>query len=147
VLGWGVSLSAYAVLQTCALLNVRGSWRIALSVPIPPMLVVVAHMMCAYYRDANLWPMTMLMTAPGALLAVVALWAAALISERRWLSLLAPVAACAGTALVANLGHQGLGILWTGEKGLTVAAILIACGATARQVARFWRRRRTSGCS
>ena len=69
--GWGVPLSVYAALQAGALVTLRGGWRLAAGTPLPFMLLVCGHMAWAYAQQSNLWPMTMLMTAPGASVAVV----------------------------------------------------------------------------
>lgn len=145
-LGWGVPLSVYAVLQACALEHVRGAWRIALATPVPPMALVSGHMLWGAHEERSLWPMTMLMTAPGAILALVVMWTLALLSSRRWRALVRPAGVCVSGMLWAGLGAQGIGVLWSGQTGVRVAWILVACGLTVGLLVRGWRRR-TLSCS
>jgi uncharacterized membrane protein YfcA len=147
VIGWGLPLSVYAALQAGALLSLRGRWRLAVAIPLPFMLLVTAHMAWACYKESNLWPMTMLMTAPGAALGVLVLWVTALLSSRRWTIVMVPVCICAVAILAASRTDPGIDILWTGPSAITVAAAFGALGVAVSQIARLIGGRRTTSGS
>jgi hypothetical protein len=132
--GWGVPLSLYVVLQVGALLGTEGPWRISAAAPIPLMAVVSAHMAWAYLQESNLWPMTMLMTAPGAILAVLVVWVAALLRKRKWKLLALPAAACASAILAARIGGHGIHLFSADNETLTIAGVLVTLGALAARV-------------
>ena len=138
MVGWGVPLVLYVLLQAGALLGTEGRWRVSAAVPVPMMVIVCAHMAWAYAKESNLWPMTMLMTTPGAILAVLIVWTLALLRTRRWKVLVAPIAICAGAGLAAHVGGHGLGLFWAGEQTLTIAGALVTLGVVASQVPRLW---------
>jgi hypothetical protein len=105
------------------------------------MALVTGHMLWGAYEEKSLWPMTMLMTAPGAILAVVAMWTLALVASRRWRALVIVVGACVSVVVWAALSNQGIGVLWSGGTGMLTAAILVALGVTTGVLGREWRRR------
>ena len=129
LIGWGLPLSLYAALQTGALLSVRGYWRIAAAAPLPLMILVCAHMAWAYSQDSNLWPMTMLMTAPGAAFAVLLIWVAALIRSRRPRMLIVPIGLAAGAVLLATASPVGIDVLWADNGTIALTFVLVTLGA------------------
>jgi hypothetical protein len=136
LIGWGLPLSVYVVLQIGALLSVRGPWRIAVATPVPLMALVCGHMAWAYAEESNLWPMMMLMIAPGAALAVALMWLTALMSSRRARNAIVPASICAVSVLAAALSPNGVDLLWSGSWTVITAIALMALGAIASQVAR-----------
>jgi hypothetical protein len=134
LIGWGQSLSIYAALQTGALLTVRGQWRIAAATPLPLMVLVSAHMAWAYSQGSNLWPMTMLMTAPSAALAVLLIWVAALLSSHRARMTIVPVGLVIGAVLVAIVSPPGIDVLWVRKGTIVLTAVLVTLGAAVSHV-------------
>jgi hypothetical protein len=139
--GWGLPLSFYCAVQTAAIWSLRGRWRVAVAAPIPLMVVVAGHMAWAYSQNSNLWPMTMLMTAPGAAVAVLAMWITGLAIDRRWKMLMLPAGLTSGAAFAARSGDHGISLLWGGEV-VPFAAALVAGGAVAAGVVAAIARRR-----
>jgi hypothetical protein len=141
-IGWGLPLSIYVVVQAAAIFTLRGRSRAAATVPLPLMLLVTAHMAWAYRQESNLWPMTMLMITPGAILGLVVIWVAALLATHRWPFILIPGALISVAVLAASQTDPGIGILWTGQETAAIAATVVALGVAVIQAARFLARRK-----
>ncbi len=133
LVGWGLPLSLYVVLQTAVLLCLRGRWRIAAASPVPFMLLVSGHTIWAYVQGNRLWPLLMLMAAPGASVTIIVVWMLELAISRRVRCLLVLVSLCAASLSAAALGGSGLRILWSGRWTVATAATLLALAAVASQ--------------
>jgi hypothetical protein len=133
VAGWGVPLSVYLAVQIGAVVASERTWRLAVATPIPLMTVVCGHMVWAYTDNSNLWPITMLMVAPGAALGAALLWMVAAARTRRWGSLLALGTVCAASVAVASVSEEGLTVL-RGREAPWVGGLLLLAGLVIRRI-------------
>ncbi|MBS0644105.1 MAG: hypothetical protein U1E70_15530 [Acetobacteraceae bacterium] len=69
-----LSLPAYLVLQPVATIRLEGRWRVASLAPLLLMLPAAGFSLYALAQSSNLWPMTLILSAPfGAVYLIVLL--------------------------------------------------------------------------
>lgn len=85
--GWGLGFTAYVVLQSLALVALTRNRRRRIALlPGPVMLGVFLWTMYAYQTGSNLWPIVMIFASPVAAIAVLTIWIAIWVEERRELA-------------------------------------------------------------
>ena len=77
---YGLSTTAYVVVQLVAIVRTSGWTRVVCLLPLPLMAVLLIQSFHAYQGDSNLWPVLLIFAAPVALMYVTATW---LVAEGR----------------------------------------------------------------
>ena len=77
---YGLSTTAYVVVQLVAIVRTSGWTRVVCLLPLPLMTILLIQSFHAYRADSNLWPILLIFGAPAALLFVTATW---LVAEGR----------------------------------------------------------------
>lgn len=82
--GSGTAFAVYVLLQCLAVVTLRTTRRrLVVLFPAPAMICVLLWTVYAYHEDASLWPIVMIFGSPLAALAVIAVWIAMWVEERR----------------------------------------------------------------
>ena len=77
-------LLVYPPLQFNTVRKLRGTWRAFAILPLLPMAFVLVVTIRGFYQQSNLWPISLIFTAPIALLYLFALtWVHRIIMRRR----------------------------------------------------------------
>ena len=81
--GEGVTFTVYVVLQLLAAIAVRGRYRMLVWIPAPFMIGVLLWTIYSYRSGGNLWPIVMIFASPVAIVAVIVLWVALRVVQKR----------------------------------------------------------------